>query len=459
MTGPAASEGTGAIRFEVAYGLGHFGKSLVWYSSHALFAFFLTEICGVPAAAMGLVLAADLLFSGAADVGFGAVLARHVRSVTQAASLQLPAAILSGLALIAFAATPFVGAAPVRIACALASCAVFRLAYSFQDVPQNGILYLVEGGVAVRIRLASVRFIAAGLASLLIAAATPAVLITGDAATGAGRFLLYVVAIVAVWFAGAVGLWLLSPSAKPSTLPQNSEKPGKSEKPEQPGRRTAAEPVLLGGFASLLAMLFVMCGGDSVFGKLEPYFAAGALTTTPVRTAVLVAVSLGSVATQPVWVWISRRCGLVATYRMGALAMGAGAGLFFLGVRFGPAAAALAGLIMACGVRGLSTLLWAGLADIMARWRPGSGAPAPTLAMGGVTAAVKLAAALATLGIGQLLSRIDFHNPAVARSWVFLLPMTAAPFLAACVCLVGSFRIVGPSPGARPPAAPVGEAA
>lgn len=61
---------------------------------------------------------------------------------------------------------------------------------------------------------------------------------------------------------------------------------------------------------------------------------------------------------------------------------------------------------------------------------------APALAFGLFTAQSRLAAALAILSVGLLLARIDYHNAAIARSWLLLAPMTGAPVVGGVICFL-----------------------
>lgn len=70
------------------YGSAHLGKSLFWYASELLFAFYLTELVGLPASRMGLVLAIGLLVSAAIDLVAARLLDRRLIDAAVMASLQ-----------------------------------------------------------------------------------------------------------------------------------------------------------------------------------------------------------------------------------------------------------------------------------------------------------------------------------------------------------------------------------
>ena len=410
--------------FATVYGVAHLGKSLIWHSSGLLFAYFLTEICAVPPKAMGYILACDMLFSGGADAGFGRLLRRRVASLAAAGRLQLPGVAISCLMLMGFAATPFVPES-ARIAYAIATCLLFRLAYSFQDVPENAMLYLAEGDSGRRIELSSVRFVASGLASLAIAVAA-SFLIGGEVAQRADRFLIFAATIVAIWLAVSAALRQASQTrAGPPPPSRNAVAATEGLRPE-----------LSLTIGTQIRLIMFVGGGGAIFGILLPYYASQALPGDRARLISLVLIGLGNVATQPLWAWICRRHGTIVAYRTAAAATALGALAFFLTASLQNMSSALAGLCLEAGLNGLSMLLWAAFADRVSRNEHLSLTRSPTLAMGLFTAAIKLAGALSLLMIGQLLARIDYHDPVVATSWRLLAPMAGIPFLAGCFCLL-----------------------
>jgi Na+/melibiose symporter-like transporter len=409
------------------YGIAHLGKSLIWHTSGLLFAYFLTEVCAVPPKAMGYILACDMLFSSGADAGFGRLLRHRVATLAAAGRLQLPGVVISSLMLMGFVATPFI---PVsgRIAYAIATCLLFRLAYSFQDVPENAMLYLAEGDARRRVELSSVRFAGSGAASLAIAVAA-SFLIVGDSSQQAHRFLLFAAAIVIIWLTVSVMLRQASQTrAGPPAVDRTVPKPAKRLPPSRPD-------LSLTILTQIRLEMLVACG-SSVFGILLTYFASLALPGDRARLISLVVIGLGNVATQPLWTWVCRRHGTIVAYRAAAAATALGAAAFFLAARAQDSSVALAGFCLESGLSGLSMLLWAAFADRVSRNEHLSLTRSPTVAMGLFIAGIKLAGAFTLLMIGQLLARIDYHDPTVVTSWRLLTPMAGLPFLSGCLCLL-----------------------
>ena len=87
--GPNSVDEAEASRgFTGAYLLAHFGKSLFWHAGEILFAYFLTEACGLSADRMGWVLAISLIVSALSDIVVGRVLTARVRDTASASRMQ-----------------------------------------------------------------------------------------------------------------------------------------------------------------------------------------------------------------------------------------------------------------------------------------------------------------------------------------------------------------------------------
>jgi Na+/melibiose symporter-like transporter len=411
-----------AAAFRRAYGWAHLGKSLTWYFSELLFAYFLTEICGLSPLAMGVALAASLAFSAIVDVVAGKALTRRITSIQRASALQLPGAVASGVVLIAFSATALV-ALPMRFAYAICCGCLFRLAYAFYDLPQNAILGLVRGSDDVRVRLSAIRLTYSGIAAATLAVAA-ALLIGSDRGQGATPFLMFSVLLAVIGAASALALTLNIAGPKgavPAELLRTRD-------------TTSHQP---GALWTLLGLMFVVAGSAGMFGRLEAYFAASALDSVAARTVVLIGIALGGAAGQPVWAWLLRMCDLRDSFRASAVMLAVGSVLFFCAGR-NTVSSAIAGMTYGCGLGGVNLVLWSGIAHVVAREPGRGGASSPTLAFGLLTACCKLAAAFSVLGTSLLLSRIDYHSRTVASSWLLLAPMAGVPLASALICLLSA---------------------
>lgn len=88
----------------------HFSKSQLWHTSGLLFAFFLTEACGLTPQAMGWVLGLTLFLNGLADLALGTKLDGRIADAATAATLQARAAPAVAACFLLFAITPLIPA-------------------------------------------------------------------------------------------------------------------------------------------------------------------------------------------------------------------------------------------------------------------------------------------------------------------------------------------------------------
>jgi glycoside/pentoside/hexuronide:cation symporter, GPH family len=270
--------------------------------------------------------------------------------------LQLPGAVASGVALVAFSATPLIPP-PLRLAYAIGGSCLFRLAYTFYDLPQNSILALVRGTDAVRVRLAALRLIHSSIASVTVAVAT-ALLVVDPRGQGKNAFLMLSVVLAFAGVASALALRLnvaKHPGSAPSAVLTSPDSGG----PPFQGLRT------------LLVLLFVVSGSTAVFGRLEAYFAAAAFRAGIGRTLFMTSVALGGAAGQSAWAWLLRRRGAEETFRASAALLATACVMLFCAPQ-NSGVFALAGFIYGGSLGGLALVLWSSVAQRVAS-APGGG--------------------------------------------------------------------------------------
>jgi Na+/melibiose symporter-like transporter len=410
--------------FGYVYGAAHLGKSLTWYFSELLFAYFLTEFCGLKALTMGKVLAASFIFSAVVDPIVGQSLGRRAQSVGQASRLQAMGAIISGASLVLFSATGLVPGT-LRFGYALTASCVFRLAYAFYDVPQNAILSLASASPEMRMGLSAIRIAGSGVATLVVAL-TAANLIGSAPGLGAGRFFW-----VSLVFAVLGGVSAVALSAQTSDVAAPA-----------PAKQTFVEAesaIVSGGLWRLIAILgvtAVVAGALSVFSRLEPYFTRAVLADRSTRMVVLALMALGGATSQPLWTGLARRTSFSASFAASALTVVIGTVVFVFAVGRNTGALAFGGFLFGAGNSGLGMLLWAVFADVVANGRRSSYIPGPSLAFAILTSAIKVAAAASVLVVSHILAGIDYHSAKVAASWSLLGPMAVGPLVGAAVCLI-----------------------
>jgi Na+/melibiose symporter-like transporter len=396
-------------RFVIAYGAAHGGKSLFWYCGEVLFAYFLTEVAGLPPVAMGFVLAAGLAASAVMDLIVGSLFKQGLSQAQSAGRLQRTGAILSAISLFAFFATPF-AALDWRLAVALGASLLLRATYAIYEVSQNALLSLATANSLERTRLAGVRIWASGLATLLIALALGPLVAEAKADRGHVAFLAFAAGIALVGAGSAIVL--------ARCVPQDAQD---DQAPPRLG---------VGGFAILaplgvsFAMHFLHAGPTSLFTRLEPYFTAYVLASPTWGGAVVVAVALGWIISQPAWIFLGTRFDRGAMIALSSAAsMGAAGGFMIASADAGIALLAM-GFAFGAAHSGMALTLWSGFADAVAsRARAAAG-----LAYGAFTASAKLSLAIAALSLGLWLSETDFRE--ASRGYITY-PMTLGPIMAA----------------------------
>ncbi len=391
QTDPSPLGGADRWRDTGVYGLAHFGKSLFWYGGEILFAYFLTEIADLSPAAMGATLVTGFVLSATLDLVIGIGFGGQMADPRAAGRLQLVGAVLSGAALLAFFATPFLPP-PFRLVHALIAGAAFRLAYAVYDVPQNALIALAGAHSQARTRLATVRIACSGLATLSIAAAVAPLL----AARVGGHDALLLFQLSAAAVAIALGsAWLLSRTlqAAPALTPHTAP-------PAKMRRLVRLWP--------LLATMGVMSLGPPLFQKLEPYFATYILRSPAWGGAIILAVALGQFAGQPAWFRLSRRWSRSAVLTAGAIVQALGGIVFLATPVTAPPGLVGAALLVGIGNGGLGMALWAAFGDGVRRYAPGRESVAFAL----FTAVAKLG-----LAAGAALVAFLLAGPAT-RGWI-----------------------------------------
>ena len=382
-------------RDTAVYGLAHFGKSLFWYGGEILFAYFLTEIAGFPPAAMAVVLVTGFVLNAGLDLAVGVRFHGHMADPRAAGRLQLVGAALSGAAVLAFFATPFLPP-PFRLVHALAAGVAFRLAYAVYDVPQNALIALAGAHSQARTRLAAARIACSGLATLAIAAAV-APLLAARADGQDALLLLRLTAGAAVIAVG--GAWLLSHTL--SAAPNSAA-------PEVERART-------GGFTGLWPLLAIMAAmslAPPLFQKLEPYFAAYVLRSPGWGGAIILAVAAGQLVGQPLWFRLSQRWSRETVLTVAAVVQALGGALFLATPLATPPGFAVASLLVGIGNGGVGMSLWAAYGDAARRYAPGR----EGLAFALFSAVAKLALAAGAALVALLLARAN--RDTAARDWI-----------------------------------------
>jgi GPH family glycoside/pentoside/hexuronide:cation symporter len=391
----------------LVYGFAHLGKSLFWYSSEILFAFFLTEIAGLPAHEMGIVLATGFLVSAVIDLGVGHGLQRRLADAASASRLQLLGSILCSIAsLIVFfgASMP----AELRFSYAIGAGIAFRFAFAAYDIPQSALMALATTDPESRLRLASTRIWFSGAATLAVAASVGPLVATHDGPGGIG-FLLGLTAIFA--FAAIVSAWLLARRLRDHVPPDAS-----AERPDSVVTRKRARSE----FWLLLLIMVATAAFTPAFSKLEPYFATYTLRSAWWGAIVIFLAAAGILVGQPIWLALCRK-GSRATIAFGCALLQIVALLaFWLGAQ-NPPAAACAALLFGLGNGGVGMVQWAAFSEAVNGMAPSRTGPSYGL----FAATGKIGFACGGLLIATMLSTIDFRGAGSAHLPTMMTAITA----------------------------------
>lgn len=401
-------------RSTMLYGIAHFGKSLFWYASEILFAYFLTEITGLDGIQMGIVLAIGLAFSAGLDPIVGQILTRTLSDTKRAILLQLLGSVSSSCALIVL----FLGAWIPPSYClpyAIAAGMVFRFAYALYDLPQNALISLATRDVAARTRVTSTRLVFSGLAALVIAGAVSPLTLAHNSVEGAGPMLIALAVGLSLGAISTAGL-LVYIVGRPIAVTDLRSR-------ATPWRHALPKACRLPLFLAL-----VMSVSIPLFGKLQPYLTGYGLSSTWWGGIIGCAVPVGSLGSQPVWSALSSHCSRNRLIRLSSSVTALGGLTFWFSVSAQPFIAALGAVAVGAGSGGLAMSIWASFGDAIAnaKGREGWG-------FGLLTASFKLGLAIGGLALGMFLGHVDYRaNDSATLSTA----MTVAVISGALACLV-----------------------
>ena len=407
----------GNWKITLVYGGAHFGKSLFWYSSELLFAYFLTEYAGLPATQMGLVLVSGFLLSAGIDVAVGLLFQRWLRNAQTAGRMQVIGAVLSSLALAGLFMIGWL-APEGRFLGAIALGIAFRIAYAIYDIPQNALMSLATIDGETRLRVASTRIWFSGAATLIVAASVgPMVAQTG---TQSGPWFLVALALT---FSCVAILAAIALSAQLSR--RGAEQ--RAEPAQVPASWTPSR-----GFWLLLAVSLNTTVFTPVFSKLEAYFAAFTLQSPWWGGMIIIAMALGVVGGQPIWVHLVRATSSAQTLAIAAMLQIAGLLVFWsLGASL-PQVSALAAFVFGLGNGGAGTVQWHAFSEIVAKEVPHRAGLAYGLFVGVGKVGLAGSAAL----IAGFLAVTDYREP---TNVMLVTIMTLVPALGAMLlCLIAA---------------------
>ena len=408
----------------------HFAKSQLWHGSCLLFAFFLTESCGVAPMTMGWILGGALVVNGLMDLAVGWRFNGRIADARRAGRLQAMAAPGIALCFLLFTLTPLLPA-DWRLYWVVATLVGLRALYPLLDVAQNALVAMMSADPLFQGRLLAARNVASSLAALAIAAIAAPLLIAGQ---GPWAYML--------WSGGTGGLLWLTAARLNRGLADTRDREPQSE---GIGTPQASAPWR---FAAVLAALVVMMIASTIFRTMEPYFAAFASH----RLALLVWSSIGAILSQPIWLAMIRRHGFARALIGMAVTLLCAGGLLVGPMRISQGGGVAIGLLHGAGSSGLWLVLWSIMTQAAVAGRA-------LRYVGSFTCVSKLSQAAGMVLVGRFLSVSPYADTladpasAPARAMVVALAVMAAVALG----LAGYERVVSRTASAgtaatRPPA-------
>ncbi|MDJ0278305.1 hypothetical protein QLH51_16020 [Sphingomonas sp. 2R-10] len=356
------------------YLLAHFAKSQLWHASTLLFAFFLTEACGLSVGSMGWIMAGSLILNGAVDAALGLWWRTKVASTADAVHLQAWGAPATCLFFLLFCATPLI-ASDFRLAWALTMLVCFRASYPCIDVPQNAIVALAVLTGEARCALLAKRNMASGLAALAVGGLAAPLLIQGRDA------------VVWIAWAGCLSMLVCGTAWWLGRTKMIGDDASSAMEPDS----THGLP-----FAVILAALAMMMTGTATFRTLEPYHAAFAGN----GPGLLLWAATGGLVGQALWFAGRYRLNIAGVLVTAALLLGLAA----MGIlRATPLGTVMAGLGFGMGTGGLWLVLWSSMMNRAATGRA-------TVYVGVFTCVSKCAQAVALLLLGSVLATSPYRD-------------------------------------------------
>lgn len=398
--------------------MAHLGKSLFWYSSEILFAFFLTELAGLAAQDMGLVIASGFLASAVIDLVLGHSLSRWLTSARSAGRLQFFGAVACSFGLTAV----FLGAlipTDWRFAYAIGAGILFRFTFAIYDIPQNALMALGTGDSVSRLSLASTRIWFSGIATMLVATTVGPLVALRSTDSG----LEYLFALTA-----AFSVFSVSSSALLARAMGGSVRTRSSEIPK------GTDKTLVGTFWVLLLVMVASSTFTPAFGKLEPYYASFVLKSAWWGGVMMVAMAGGVVIGQPLWPCLCRQLSGGIVMMLNAALQILALGLLWSTDPSAPFLAAIAAFLFGVGNGGIGMVQWAAFSETVAQLAPSR----TGLAYGLFAASSKLALAGGGIIIAEGLAGKDFRG---AESAVVLDLMAVLPGIGALICLLAGFAM------------------
>lgn len=400
-----------------SYGIAHFGKSIFWYLSATYYAFFLTELLGVPPIVMGYILAVGLILSAVFDVGIGYAMAGRLGNSVSAARLQLAGAVLCSAGFFLITSVVYLPA-DMRVIGSLLVGIGFRIFYSLYDVSQSTLIALIAVRSDTMRSLISVRLLGSGLAIMAVAGLAGPI---ASFQSGEGLWVAQAIALVAGLLAvGSAAILAFAVAGE-----------ARAQTPLE-ARADDLAQAYIGRTGILIAILAAMVASSlfgSAFLKLEPYVIRFVLAPNSSGSLFALSAGAGIALAQILWHGLSSKVPFGIAFALGAGVQGIGILLFNASLGGSEMGTNLAILLFGLGNGYLGSAIWHSYsACVQTRRLHQMG-----LLFGIFTAAAKVSLALCGLIIGLVLARYDYAG---AQPGIITKLITVMPLLGSLCCIM-----------------------
>lgn len=399
------------------YGIAHFAKSIFWYLSATYYAFFLTELLGVPPIVMGYILAVGLIFSAMFDIGIGYVMAGRLGTSIPAARLQMAGAMLCSAGFFLLTWVVYLPS-EMRVIGSLLVGIGFRISYSLYDVSQSTLIALIAVRSDTMRSLISMRLLGSGLAIMAVAALAGPI---ANFQSGDGLWVAQAIALAAGLLAvgsAAILAFAVAGEASAQTPPE--------------ARADDLAQASAGRTSTLITILAAMAA-SSLFGaaflKLEPYVIRFVLSPNSSGSLFAISAGAGIALAQILWRSTLLKVPFGTAFVLGGTVQGVGILLFNASLGGSEIGTNLAILLFGLGNGYLGSAIWQSYSACVQARRPRE----MGLLFGIFTAAAKVSLALCGLIIGLVLARYDYAG---AERAIITNLITLMPLLGSLCCIL-----------------------
>ena len=388
-------------RLKLSYGLAEFGKAFFIHAPNLVWLFFLTEVVGLRPELAGVLILIPLLWDAVTDPLFG-----YLADRTRTRFGQYRPYLIFGVPVVAvlftlFFTDPKLLGLPV-VATVLVTAIMFRTGLTVVDVPHNAMLAKATRSSRDRASLAGVKMLFNAGAMVAIALATRPILAGDGAGEEARAFVFFaglggLIAVLLMWQNAYVFRRIDAP------LPPGAARPRAASPREQLGTLRTNRYLWIVMACAVVAMMLL-----PAFAKVLLYYAKYVLGREEAGGAALLAFTLCTLVSIPVWARVAKRADKARALQAAHGVVAASLVLFFVAPVAGAGPLLALAAVVGLGMGGVNMLTMALIPDVVeyGQWRSGKRAEAGVF--GCFTFALKAGNGLGVGLLGVMLGLIGF---------------------------------------------------